>query len=53
MSSDVKGGMDYALLKRHYDLDDYVSLVDPVFGPLLKGIPFTVVPTFYVSGLAA
>jgi hypothetical protein len=53
MSTDVKGGMDYALLKRHYDLDDYVSLVDPVFGPLLNGIPFTVVPTFYVSGLAA
>jgi len=26
MSSDVKGGMDYALLKRHYDNYDYVQL---------------------------
>ena len=54
MSSDVKGGMDYALLKRHYDLNDYVSLVDPATGfVLLNGIPFTTPQTFYVSGLAA
>lgn len=26
MASDVKGGMDYALLKRHYDNYDYVQL---------------------------
>lgn len=26
MSSDVKGGLDYALMKRHYDNDDYVAL---------------------------
>lgn len=54
MSSDIKGGMDYALLKQHYDLDDYVSLIDPATGfPVLNGIPFTAVPTFYVSGLLA
>lgn len=26
MSSDVKGGIDYALLKRHYDNDDYCEI---------------------------
>ena len=26
MSSDTKGGLEYALLKRHYDNDDHVQL---------------------------
>lgn len=52
MSSQVHSGIDYAYVKRHYDADDYVSLV--VNGvPVLNGIPFTATPTYYVSGLIA
>jgi len=52
MSEDYKGGLNYALLKRHYDCDDYPSLV--VGGvTLLNGIPFTATPTYYTSGLIA
>ena len=54
MSSDVKGGLDYALLKRHYDNDDYVSLRHPVTNAvLLNGIPFTDEETYYVVGFMA
>ena len=54
MSSDVKGGIDYALMKRHYDADDYVVLRDPATGvALINGIPFTATPTYYISGLMA
>jgi len=41
MSYDIKGGMDYALLKRHYDNDDYVTF------------PFTANQDFYVVGAMA
>lgn len=57
MSHDVQGGLRYALLKRHYDCDDYVSHPDMVniyTGTALNGIPFTITaPTFYVVGLMA
>lgn len=52
MSVDLKGGIDYALVKRHYDADDYVSLVSAGV-TLLNGIPFTTTPDYYVSGLMA
>jgi len=52
VSKDIRGGVDYALTKRHYDCDDYVSLL--VGGvPVLNGIPFTAAPTYYVVGLMA
>lgn len=53
MSKDVRGGLDYALTKRHYDADDSVTLV--VNGVvLLNGIPFlAAAPTYYVVGLMA
>jgi hypothetical protein len=41
MSLDVQGGINYALLKRHYDCDDYVLL------------PFTATQDYYVVGLVA
>ena len=54
MSQDVKGGQDYSLTRRHYDCDDYVSLIDPATGfVLLNGIPFTAVEDYYVVGVAA
>ena len=54
MSIDIKGGINYALLKRHYDCDDYVVLRDPTTGiALINGIPFTNVPTYYISGMMA
>ncbi len=54
MSSDLQGGTNYALLKNHYDCDDYVSLIDPATGfVLLNGIPFTAVEDYYVVGAVA
>jgi len=54
MSGDVKGGINYALVKRHYDADDYVSLIDPTTGMvLLNGIPFTATQDYYVVGTLA
>lgn len=54
MSSDFQGGTNYALLKRHYDCDDYVSLIDPATGfVLLNGIPFTAAEDYYVVGVLA
>ena len=54
MSKDVRGGIDYALLKQHYDADDYVSLKHPTTGlTLLNGIPFTATETYYIPGLMA
>lgn len=54
MSHDVQGGLNYALLKIHYDCDDYVSLIDPATGfVLLNGIPFTATEDYYVVGVAA
>jgi len=52
MSHDIAGGLDYALLKRHYDCDDYTSLrVGGV--TFLNGIPFTAVEDYYVVGTFA
>lgn len=52
MSSDIKGGMNYALMKRHYDADDYPSLI--VGGvAVLNGIPFTATPDYYIVGTMA
>lgn len=57
MSHAVEGGIDYALTKRHYDADDYVSHPDMVniyTGTALNGVPFTLAAeTFYISGLMA
>jgi hypothetical protein len=52
MSEDYKGGLNYALLKRHYDCDDYPGLVYEGV-TYLNGIPFTNTPTYYTSGLMA
>ena len=52
MSHNLQGGLRYALLKRHYDCDDYVSLLQNGV-VLLNGIPFTATPTYYISGLMA
>lgn len=41
MSFDVTAGINYALVKRHYDTDDYVAL------------PFTAVQDYYVVGTMA
>ena len=41
MSTDLTGGLNYALLKRHYDADDYVAL------------PFTATQDFYIVGSMA
>jgi len=41
MSKDFKGGIDYALVKRHYDCDDYVT------------IPFTAIEDYYTVGAMA
>lgn len=52
MSSDIQGGSNYALVKRHYDADDAVTLrVSGV--TFLNGIPFTGTQTYYVVGLMA
>ena len=54
MSSDVQGGLNYALLKRHYDCDDYIMLRDPTSGAvLINGIPFTSQEDYYVVGTMA
>ncbi len=52
MSEDYQGGLNYALLKRHYDCDDYPSLIYQGT-TLLNGIPFTNAQTYYTSGLIA
>jgi hypothetical protein len=52
MSYDIKGGLDYALLKRYYDCDDYVSLRQAGV-TLLNGIPFGTDETYYTVGLMA
>lgn len=41
MSHDVKSGIDYALMKQHYDADDYV------------GVPFSATQDYYVVGTMA
>ena len=41
MSTDVRGGSEYALLRRHYDNDDYVAF------------PFTATQDFYLVGAMA
>jgi len=52
MSTDIYGGLKYALLKRHYDADDYTSL--RISGTTyLNGIPFTATQTYYVVGMFA
>lgn len=54
MSSDIAGSINYNLIKRHYDCDDYVSLIDPTTGfVLLNGIPFTAAEDYYVVGTLA
>lgn len=57
MSHNVLGGINYALVKNHYDCDDYVSYPDALniyTGTALNGIPFTLAAeTFYISGLMA
>jgi len=52
LSSDVKGGIDYALLKNFYDADDYPALFVNAVN-VLNGIPFTATETFYTVGLCA
>lgn len=52
MSLDYEGGVNYALLKRHYDCDDYVSLRQAGV-TLLNGIPFGADETYYTVGLMA
>jgi len=52
MSRAIISGVDYALLKRHYDCDDYVSLRQNGV-TLLNGIPFTAVEDYYVVGTMA
>jgi hypothetical protein len=52
MSTNIIGGINYALVKRHYDADDYTSL--RLAGvTYLNGIPFTATQTYYVVGLFA
>ena len=52
MSLDVLGGTNYALVKNHYDADDYTSLrLSGV--TYLNGIPFTATQTYYVVGTFA
>ena len=52
MSHEFEGGLDYARLKRHYDADDYPSLL--VGGvAVLNGIPFTATPDYYIVGTMA
>ena len=41
MSQDLVGGNNYALLKRHYDADDYITL------------PFTATQDYYIVGMGA
>lgn len=52
MSDNFQGGINYALVKRHYDADDYPTLTAQGV-VVLDGIPFTNTPTFYLSGLCA
>ena len=56
MSSDIKGGLDYALVKRHYDCDDYTAFRLPI--DLLRpywfnGLAFTATEDYYVVGFLA
>lgn len=52
MSHNVQGGINYALVKRHYDADDACTL--RVAGvTYLNGIPFTDTETYYTVGLMA
>ncbi len=41
MSHAVEGGINYALVKNHYDADDYIE------------VPFTATPRYYIVGLNA
>ena len=41
MSQDLVGGTNYALVKRHYDADDYIAL------------PFTATQDYYIVGMGA
>lgn len=41
MSEDLSGGTNFALIKRHYDADDYVAL------------PFTATQDYYIIGMGA
>jgi len=52
MSVYVEGGINYALVKNHYDCDDYpyLTLLETT---ILNGIPFTATPDFYTVGLCA
>ena len=52
MSEDLKGGTDYALVRRHYDCDEYVSLIAGGV-VLLNGIPFTATEDYHVVGSIA
>ena len=52
MSEDMKGGTNYALVRSHYDCDEYISLV--VGGVIfLNGIPFTATEDYHVIGSVA
>jgi len=54
MSYDIKGGQDYALLKRHYDADDYTSFRIPGLEAFwFNGLPFTATQDYYVVGFLA
>ena len=56
MSTNLIGGINYALVKRHYDLNDYtafrppVALVQPFW---FNGLPFTATQDYYVVGFLA
>jgi hypothetical protein len=52
MSIDIYGGTNYSLIRRHYDNDEYVSLVAGGV-VLLNGIPFTLVEDYHVVGSVA
>ena len=52
MSTNLQGGINYALVKRHYDANDYTSL--RLAGEThLNGLPFTATQTYYVVGTFA
>ena len=52
MSTNLSGGINYALVKRHYDANDYTSL--RIAGvTYLNGLPFTATQTYYVVGTFA
>ena len=56
MSTNLIGGINYALVKRHYDANDYtafrppVALVQPFW---FNGLPFTATQDYYVVGFLA